>query len=203
MTRNPVQRPIAVYWGSTPSQSAPDFYVSEAEALGLCAQAQAYRFGRRGRKLRMLSAHVCLGTPVFRGRDTSCRMGEDVIVANAAGSKYASALTRGWQPNHAGIAALSATGKPTPRCSSQRAACGKYRAAGEPQMTAAPAAQPCAEVGRRAQLIPMPAPALQAERLPAETPDGGGGSGSTPGGPDGALAARVRELPRRDRGSTA
>jgi hypothetical protein len=107
--------PIPVYWSHTPAKSTPDFHVSRANALIMRERGEAFPINR-GRALRMRVAQACLTPAPTRviTRDSSCYMGERVIVANACGSRYAAALVESWEANHNGfLAAAQSSGEPT------------------------------------------------------------------------------------------
>jgi hypothetical protein len=97
------RRPVAVYWRTTPTRSGPDLYVTEAQAEELRARGEARAFGRRGKTLRMIAADAAVKPELAHAavRDDSCRMGPEIIQANAEGSPRAAALTDGWATNHA------------------------------------------------------------------------------------------------------
>jgi hypothetical protein len=89
---------IPVYWSSTSSRQQPDFSVPLADALRLRQNGEAYPI-KRGRALRMLVADAFLipAPTHIVVHDESCIMGERVIVANAAGERWAGALVDGWK----------------------------------------------------------------------------------------------------------
>jgi hypothetical protein len=103
---DPTCTQIPVYWKHTPGKAAPDFHVSYAEALLMREHGEAFPINR-GRALRMRVAQAYLSPLPTRVviRDSSCYMGEQVMVANAEGSRYAAGLVAGWAPNHSGLAA--------------------------------------------------------------------------------------------------
>lgn len=84
------ERMVPVYRANQPSDQNPSFFVSFREAKSLVVLGEA-RVINRNKAIRMISER-----PVTEIRDESCRMGPNVIFANAAGRPWARAITEAW-----------------------------------------------------------------------------------------------------------